>query len=55
MNDPDVCTAAFLSSAAKFLKDNNITCEAGDEQMGELKKAAGNILNFPFDAKEAQG
>lgn len=46
---------ALLTSVAKFLKDNGITCEVGDQDMQKLAEKAGNVLDFPFDAKEASG
>jgi len=52
LNNPEECTAAMLSSAVKFLKDNDITCEADDPQMDELKGQASNVLKMPFAVGE---
>lgn len=41
---------ALLTSIAKFLKDNGIDCDpAENPQMGALREAAGDVLQFPFD------
>lgn len=48
LKDPEECTPALLSSAIKFLKDNGITCEAGDGQMDDLSKKAAEVLKFPY-------
>ena len=38
IGDKEVCTAADVNAAIKFLKDNNITCAPGkDNHVGELQ------------------
>lgn len=46
-------TPALLTSVAKFLKDNGIEAVSDDPQMQKLAEEAGNVLDFPFDPKEA--
>lgn len=47
---------ALLTSISKFLKDNGIQAEVGDESMNGLKSQSADLLKFPFDAlKEARG
>lgn len=41
-------TPALLTSIAKFLKDNGIQAEVGEEGMHELKKAAQSATVYPF-------
>lgn len=52
LKDPEA-PPALLTSAAKFLKDNGIVCEVGDEQMDELRKQTATVLQMPFRVSEA--
>jgi hypothetical protein len=53
-------TPALLTVAARFLKDNNITCTVEDskglssltDELAERKKRRGNISNISFLTKE---
>ena len=53
LENPEAITPALLSAATKFLKDNGIEAELGDEQMEQLKESMGNVTNFPFNPKTA--
>lgn len=54
IGDKEVCTAADVNAAIKFLKDNNITCAPGadkhtDELKEELEKQAAANKTAPVD------
>lgn len=55
LEDAHEVNPSLLSSATKFLKDNNISCDpADDEQLSELEerlknKRKGNVTSIPFD------